>query len=518
MVGRVSGQTETASTMTLLLVAILATGLHVACGTRLSKCVGSEKAQVPLLLTPYLDACQAESARCLSEVQFPSMYGDGRRDDASLPDIKSHAGYITTNRTLGNHLFFWHFASPENDDAPLLLWLNGGPAVSSMLGLFWEHGPLEIDRHKYGLGNFGPHEHSWVGPFSVVYVDNPVGTGYSFSDSKENGYRLTQEEYTDDLYEFVLQFLELFPEYRARGVFLGGQSYAGKYVPALGYRIHNEEQARKEEKKKDGGSKSHGDSQCKDSTDYVAGSFTKMVGVNLKGIVLGGPYFDPETESVAFFDYLYSMGVISHFDMSRHKAKVQDMYRNFTLGTAPKANFSTLFTDLVLLDELPLPSLDNYVTGKDADYKALGVVMITSRMRKALHVGDKSYYESNDELSELYGPDVLVSTKSKMALLMDNYKVLIYNGDYDIVVSSVMIESALLTTPWSGQAKYNTTSRKMWGKQDNVKGFFTQTDKFCRVIVHGAGHQTPHDKPKECLEMVRAFLDRGCVHNTAPEN
>ncbi|GFR67235.1 carboxypeptidase [Elysia marginata] len=506
---------DTSSAMTALLVlSWLASSLLYACaGSVNSKC-GNVSRPVPLLLTPYLDACKAETARCLSQVELPSMFGDGAKKGGSqkLPDLKSHAGFLTTNRTLGNHLFFWHFASPDNADAPLLLWLNGGPAVSSMLGLFWEHGPLEIDKEKYGTGNFGPHQYSWVGPFSVVYVDNPVGTGYSYSESGEGGYRLTQEEYTDDLYEFVLQFLELFPEYRTRGLFLGGQSYAGKYVPALGYRIHVNEA-----NSKPGDSSIRKGGTCHENKQYSAGSISKLLGVNLKGIVLGGPYYDPETESVAFFDYLYSMGVISHFDTRRHKAKVKEMYQNFTLGIAAKANFSTLFTDLVLLNELPLPSLDNYVTGKDADYKAVGLVMTTTRMRKALHVGNKqSYFESNDELSELYGPDVLVSTKSKMATLMDHYKVLIYNGDYDIVVSSVMIEAALLTTPWKGQAEYNTTSRKMWGKQQNVKGFFTQTRDFCRVVVHGAGHQTPHDKPRECLEMITAFLERGCVYNGAP--
>ncbi|RUS83657.1 hypothetical protein EGW08_008563 [Elysia chlorotica] len=491
--------------MTALLVAgWLATSLLCACVS--SNCGGdSGPVPVPLLLTSYVETCQLKKARCLSKVTLPSMYGDGIKTalPESLARLESHAGYLTTNKTLKNHLFFWHFAS-QNTNAPLLLWLNGGPAVSSMLGLFWEHGPLEIDPEKYGTGNFGPHNYSWVGPFSVVYVDNPVGTGYSFSESNDAGYRLTQDEYTDDLYQFVIQFLELFPEYQERGVYLGGQSYAGKYVPALGHRIHMEKPA---------GTSIGQIGRC----GALRSPLT--AGVTLKGVILGGPYYDPETESVAFFDYLYSMGVISHFDMKRHKAKVKEMYFHFTKGIDVETKFSTLFTDLVLLNEIPLPSLDNYVTGQEANYKAVGAVMKTQRMRKAVHVGENQrFFESNDELSELYGPDVLVSTKNKMAVLMDHYNVMIYNGDYDIVVSSVMIEAALLTTPWIGQALYNTSRRQIWKNQQNIKGFYTQTKNFCRVIVHGAGHQTPHDKPAECLEMVTAFLERGCVHNTAPEN
>ncbi|XP_005096036.1 probable serine carboxypeptidase CPVL [Aplysia californica] len=426
----------------------------------------------PLLLTPLLDNGNIDKARALSEID--------REEFPSLP--RSHAGYLTVDKELGNHLFFWYFPSHTNPKAPLLIWLNGGPAVSSMLGLLWEHGPIEVRTDAQEKVTYGARNHTWVGPFSIVYVDNPVGTGYSFSDSGAKGFKITQDDYTADLYSFVLQFNKMFPEFKTRGMYIGGQSYAGKYVPSLGYKIHQSKKT---------------DKACAE--------------LKLLGVVLGSPYFDPETESVAFFDYLYALGALSHADKERHKKKVVKMYQSFLDGGQSNATFSELFTDLVLLNELPLPSLDNYVTGKDANYNAVQKMMTSKEFRKAVHVGNTKYFVSNDALSEMYGPDVLVSTKAKLAVLMDNYKVLLYNGDYDVVVSSAMIEAALLTMSWSRQREYNDTHRLTWKEKSNLGGFYSQTGQFCRVVIHGAGHQTPHDQPEACFRMVDAFVHRGCI-------
>jgi vitellogenic carboxypeptidase-like protein len=294
--------------------------------------------------------------------------------------------------------------------------------------MLWKHGPLAVEKKKIG-DSYVLRNHTWVGPFSVVYVDNPVGVGYSYSEMGEDGYRLTQEGYTQDLYNFVLQFFKLFPEYKNREFYIGGQSYAGKYVTALAHRIHEQRH-----------------NECRE--------------VPLTGIILGGPYFDPPTESVAFFDYLYAVGAISYADKDNYKAKERSVYQEFLQRGLLNATTNNIFNKILYRDDIGVESLDNYVTGESPNYLKVALVMASAKFRKAIHVDQKrKFFALNEEVHSALVMDFLVSTKPQMTVLMDNYKVLVYNGDYDVVVSSVMIEAALMTTNWTMQGQYNNSHR-----------------------------------------------------------
>lgn len=53
----------------------------------------------------------------------------------TTPDVNSYTGYI--DLAPDSHTFFWFFEARHNpQDAPLTLWLNGGPGSDSLIGLF----------------------------------------------------------------------------------------------------------------------------------------------------------------------------------------------------------------------------------------------------------------------------------------------------------------------------------------------------------------------------------------------
>ena len=154
--------------------------------------------------------------------------------------VESYSGFITVNKTTNSNLFFWLFpAENGNKSSPLILWLQGGPGSSSMYGLLKENGPFIADVDKNGHPFVRSNPHSWSANHSVLYIDNPVGTGFSFAQNNE-AYHSRVEDSTEDLYRFLQQFYRMFPELQSAKFFPFGESYAGKYVPSLAYKIHME--------------------------------------------------------------------------------------------------------------------------------------------------------------------------------------------------------------------------------------------------------------------------------------
>jgi len=71
-----------------------------------------------------------------------------------------------------HNLFYWLFKNTALTNAPLVIWINGGPGSSSMFGLFLENGPLRVTKgtgdDNYVLGNAA---RSWLEVADLLYID-----------------------------------------------------------------------------------------------------------------------------------------------------------------------------------------------------------------------------------------------------------------------------------------------------------------------------------------------------------
>lgn len=136
----------------------------------------------------------------------------------------------------GAHMFWWlHYTIADTaqfTDRPLILWLQGGPGSSSTgYGNFEILGPLDLDLNERSF--------SWINTHNVLFVDNPVGTGYSHVD--HNRY-LTKDnkQIARDLIELLRGFYVSQPEFKTVPLHIFGESYGGKMAIEFAHELYNE--------------------------------------------------------------------------------------------------------------------------------------------------------------------------------------------------------------------------------------------------------------------------------------
>ncbi|CAG7829532.1 unnamed protein product, partial [Allacma fusca] len=134
------------------------------------------------------------------------------------------------------------------------MWLNEVAGSSCLKGVFVENGPFYVDNNL----ELRDREFTWVRKYSMLYLDVPVGTGFSFTD-KEDGYAKNSEDDANELFEALQQFFTLFSEYQVPDFYIAGEAASANHIPRMVKRV---EAGNKEEKLK----------------------------INLKGFMVGSPF------------------------------------------------------------------------------------------------------------------------------------------------------------------------------------------------------------------------------------
>ena len=123
-------------------------------------------------------------------------------------------------------MFFWFFEARNNPStAPLALWINGGPGCSGMIGLFQENGPCTFNNVSGSTPVLNPH--SWNNVANMLYLDQPIGTGFSYGTDSATS-TVTAAPF---VWKFLQAFYAQFPAYKNRNFGLFTESYGGHYGP-----------------------------------------------------------------------------------------------------------------------------------------------------------------------------------------------------------------------------------------------------------------------------------------------
>ncbi|CAF3480668.1 unnamed protein product [Adineta steineri] len=416
----------------------------------------------PLFLTPYIESGQIDQARNLSRVNL--------QPDYTYP---SYSGYLTVNKTHQSNLFFWFFPSQDgNTNAPLVVWLQGGPGSSSLFGLFAEQGPIMVDMEQKLHGS----NITWNSKYHLLYIDQPVGTGYSFTKSEE-GYVTNEDEVARDLYSMLTQFFVIFHEYVPCPFYVTGESYGGKYVPAITYKIHVENPQAK-------------------------------VKINLKGMAIGDGLIDPYNE----WDYgpvMYQFGLIDERQLEY--VNLQTLLARNAITTGQYSLAYDLFNGVFdyFSDTTGLNDVYNYLLTDLPDAFGYYVPWVTaSENRFKIHVGNTTY-SGGDRVRTGLASDVMQTIVGKVSVIADNYKVLIYNGLLDVIIASSLTMDWVDKLEWKYEHQLRGAERKVWKVKDDdkeVAGYIKQANSFFVAWVRNAGHMVPADQPRAAFDLIDRFV------------
>ncbi|KAH6562062.1 hypothetical protein BASA50_004205 [Batrachochytrium salamandrivorans] len=442
------------------------------------------------------------------------------------------------------NIFYWFFPAQEplEETPPLIIWLQGGPGSSSMIGLFYEMGPVHLNEKL----ELYPNPNSWNKHYSMIFVDNPVGSGFSFvnnaglfngsqeqtqarpepaytasdileteaylaanlNNSSEcrngpqsfgqqsaqhsppplfkNGYTANQEAVAQDLLTFLDEFYILYPSQRAAKLYITGQSYAGKYIPHFALHIHNVNVERK------------------GLSTYIP----------LAGIAMGNGLTDPITQINYHAPLALALGLTSRAQASQIQHIATLAIELLCMGEWRK---SKMMRDAMF-------SYFRNVTGSinwydirkrevQNDWSLMERFLQLPATKQSLNVGS-AWFGKDPMVAENLKEDGMKSAASTIAFLVDNgYRTVVYQGQFDFrdgpMGSSEWIESL----EWHGTKGFLAAPRDIWrtsitlnDSTPHVAGYITKHQSLVRVELLGAGHVAPMDQGFVVKQMVDNLL------------
>lgn len=281
----------------------------------------------------------------------------------------------------------------------------------------------------------------------------------------------------------------MFPDLQTNDFYIAGESYAGKYVPALAYTIDQNNPKQ------------------------------KLV-INLKGIAIGNGYSDPINQ-LEYGDYLYQLGLYDANTRDRVKEIEQQGFQMIRNEEWEKA--ARLF-DSLMDGDLQNCSVFKNVTGfqdyfnllyprspLDNEMELMKTYVQRNDVRAAIHVGNATFH-TDDTVEEELIEDSVQSVAQWISKLLSHYKVLIYNGQLDIIVPYPLTVNYLQKLDFDGADDYKTAERYRWKVADDIAGYVKQAGNLTEILVRDAGHMVPADQPQWALDMISRFVSNKPFH------
>ncbi|XP_015598359.1 retinoid-inducible serine carboxypeptidase [Cephus cinctus] len=405
-------------------------------------------------------------------------------------------GYVTVRPNA--HMFWWLYYTTAKVnisyyEKPLLIWLQGGPGASSTgYGNFEELGPLDL--------HLNYRNYTWVKDYNILFIDNPIGAGFSFSTTL-SGFPKTNAQIAADLLECIRSFLLEFPDFASVPTYITAESYGGKMAAEFANVWYQAQ--------KNGSIKS-----------------------NLKGVAMGDSWISPIDSVMTWADYLLNMGMVDQNGHDKIQAranltkKAVDNEKWFIATNLWSLTESAIYRVTnnidfynILYKKRPNEILEDrsakdkllkvdFSTGLDEDSDELLDELMNGAVKKALGL-QVAWGSQSSMIFDLLQVDFMKPVTDQVESLLNNtdLTVLVFTGQLDLIVDTPGTLLWVERLKWRNASDWKSASRDPLIVDNVIEGYIKQYGNLKMYWIDRSGHMVPTDNP-EATEAMLADLTR----------
>ncbi|KAF9534583.1 alpha/beta-hydrolase [Crepidotus variabilis] len=390
------------------------------------------------------------------------------------------------------HLYFFMVKNRRTADKQrVVFWFNGGPGCSSFDGLMMEVGPWRWD---------GKSEHDfWVKPggweeyTTMVYVDQPPGTGFSYTSTDQFAH--TIDVVQAYMLEFIKNFYQVFPEYKTVDTYLAGESFAGQWIP------------------------------------YIADAMlNSTLNIPLRGVAIGNGWIDSKSQYLTYLDFATKIGLLKEntdawkkvnkltqdcsaaFDRlgGRNPMKMKECSHIMYSVMDSKAHkqdgvdMCINIYDVRLEDTSPACGM-NWPPEMPAINKFLAAPEVVASIHASAHPG--TWTECRGQVHLAFHQDDSESAVSILPRVLSQIPVLIFVGDQDLICNYLGLEKMIKDMSWNGGTGLGTVQTQSYSVNSLPAGTWATSRNLTYVKLFNASHMAPFDIPDITHDMMLRFMN-----------
>ena len=361
-----------------------------------------------------------------------------------------------------------------------------------------ELGPYRVKEE----GKLVYNEGSWDEFANLLFVDNPVGTGFSYVDT--NSYVHELQEMADQFVVFMEKWFAIFPEYEHDDLYFAGESYAGQHIPYIAQSIVNRNKAK-------GADQHHW---------------------NLKGLLIGNGWISPLDHYQTYLPFAYSENLIAGGSEGAKSVEAQQARCLAELnqpGGMDKVDTNVCegilqsILDVTRQDGLCLNMYD--VRLRD-QYPSCGMAWppdlttVTPYLRRkdvleALHVNpDKrtGWTECSGAVSQQFrAQSSKPSIQILPGLLEDGIPIVLFSGAKDLICNHLGTEQLINNMAWSGGTGFEISPgvwapKRDWTFEGEPAGIYQEARNLTYILFYNASHMVTFDCPRRTRDILERFV------------